>query len=245
MHPLATLLPAPAPTGASAGSVGTGKHVAGTRAQQHGLHVHHTCVLPPGAACLHPVTCFILSFSSAARRRASSFLWKQSSCAEPPAGGGRRPGGSRTPLPGVPLPPRHHQTFIPKRRCPCPMGHGGGGGDGAWGGLGSGGATVSSPDPPPSMQQGGSGCPGPPGMCQPLPHLEVPPAVHIDVHQRPELDERVPHAPVPLPAGRHPSPSATHQCPPTTTPGTPTWPGNPAPGSAEGRSFGGGSESAS
>lgn len=73
----------------------------------------------------------------------------------------------------------------------------------------------------------GAGAWDPPGLCQPPPHLEVPPAVHVDVHQRPELDERVPHAPVPLPAGGHLSPSVTHQHPPTVPPGP--LPGQVAP----------------
>lgn len=95
---------------------------------------------------------------------------------------------------------------------------------------------------------GGSGSRGdPPVPCRRPPHLEVPPAVHVDVHQRPELDERVPHAPVPLPAGGHrcrPVPPAGS---PPTHPGVPqapTWPGSRAPGSAAGRSCGAASGSA-
>lgn len=85
----------------------------------------------------------------------------------------------------------------------------------AYWGMYSLGMPLPSPDPPLNMKQVAAGPLRPLGCDSPhFTHLEVPPAVHVDVHQRPELDECVPHAPVPLPAGGHSSPSATHQCPP-------------------------------
>lgn len=55
MHPLATLLPAPAPMGALASSMGTGEHMAGMRAQQHALHRLHSCMLPSAPRTRSPL----------------------------------------------------------------------------------------------------------------------------------------------------------------------------------------------
>lgn len=157
MHPLATLLPAPAPM---ASSMGTGEHMAGMRAQQHGLHRLHSCVLP---SVLHTRTPLPASSSPSPPLPAGGhppFSASRAAALSPCQHGGV-PRGSRTPLgchhpPSITrLSPQRGTAHMPRDiEKVVEMGSGGG--------SGPGGAAVPSPAPPLSMQQGGSGCLGPP-----------------------------------------------------------------------------------